>query len=1285
MELVEERFGASGLSEISKDAIDARLGGAGEAGDELGRLAAELTPEWVHELCDGLRACGSADACMPEVNVRCSVGERELVALVLALQARGGAFGLPAFRLHVATCARARLHALVVVGFVRLCRALNLADVDANALAPTNALVSLLREVHDALADGAALSVDGAQSVVEAACELLRSGQLKGASSTAAFDVLACLLPDHAQTVFQALVPMLALAVEGGRAAARDASELQKHTAQFACAALALGDDERVLNGTQALVQHAMTSAPDRTESRGAVSRAACSIIGVMPPDHVVRYAAFVGRLARNAKPQLRLMACDAVVEALACDALAPTDEHRLLKLLLVGTRDKSTTVRARAVGALGTVIERFAAAPGGRLAGLEAAATAAAAPAAASLSSAAAGCPAASPIALAPTAATEEEESEATLMSVDGTPTLAVVPAFAAASDAEANPANSALRRALASRCRDAKPVVRRLAVGALSALALAAADGAADAEAAQMLSDRCRDTSLAVRKASASALGALFEKAAAKGTAQAAVAVGRAWLASVAPLVTDVETTVRESVAQALGSSLIEPIARGPAARAALCWRVLGGCDRAASEQVRRALGRMALAGAVPKGLAKALQAALAARGAGTEPLTPAARTAAWALLEELAASKAHAKEIKADALVCAWAEPTAGASPSPAGGGGGGAAEDADALGALNVLVQLSKLGLLPAGASGALLPRLRALLLGGAASPALSRAVAHAYAAANAAVGVPAGQAWAEVIERCEMAICAHVSARGRATADGSDELGCTPALSSGAQAVEDVLARVFLAGEVGLLCEGQERASDPLPERLVRALEAEAVHAASGRASAASPAAAADAESVALQAQAVVALGKLCGSRAWLAKRLVPMLVTELHESASPAVRNNCLFVLADLLTQYTALVDRHVPLLALAMADEQPLVRYHGVVLVTRLLLADFVRWKPLVLRAFALALADGEARVREMAEHCLVQQLLPRQPQLLGAHIVEIVAALNGCTAHLAYAPTSALSAAQEARLQLAGAANRPRRAAIYATLARAMCDEVRLTVFQKLTAEVLGAAADGSLGLHERGAGEMLADALDLASSGALKVASGRGGAAGADADEEEPAPTAAGAKAATARTKLVTAAAYKLTAESALPIAIELRRALEAARSPLLGNLFAFVREQARDSKELLAELGARDRAFGLEIEFELGSRGAAARAPPAAELVAEQTEPVAAQAALGAGARPSQRPARNSTVEVLEEQSFNSQPAASQSQARSSKAVAPTAAKRARKAPRGSQRQNQVPTE
>jgi hypothetical protein len=87
---------------------------------------------------------------------------------------------------------------------------------------------------------------------------------------------------------------------------------------------------------------------------------------------------------------------------------------------------------------------------------------------------------------------------------------------------------------------------------------------------------------------------------------------------------------------------------------------------------------------------------------------------------------------------------------------------------------------------------------------------------------------------------------------------------------------------------------------------------------------------------ALSATAFVALGKFCLGSPSLANKLLPMFMRELGTNVQPAVRNNALIVLFDLVKRHTALFDRHLPSIALAVADPSPLVRHHAVVLLAQ-------------------------------------------------------------------------------------------------------------------------------------------------------------------------------------------------------------------------------------------------------------------------------------------------------------------------------------------------------------
>jgi hypothetical protein len=173
----------------------------------------------------------------------------------------------------------------------------------------------------------------------------------------------------------------------------------------------------------------------------------------------------------------------------------------------------------------------------------------------------------------------------------------------------------------------------------------------------------------------------------------------------------------------------------------------------------------------------------------------------------------------------------------------------------------------------------------------------------------------------------------------------------------------------------------------------------------------------------VQALAWVTLGKLCLVNESLAKKCVPLFVQELGRAASPAVRNNIMVALADLVINYTALVDSHIPRLAACLRDPNELVRTQALGLLANLLQKDYVKWRgPLFLR-FMLALIDESPRVAAMAEFLLSDALDSKLPNLAYNHFVEALFVLNDCQVGLA---GGAAAAAAMADLPGAAAAER-------------------------------------------------------------------------------------------------------------------------------------------------------------------------------------------------------------------------------------------------------------------
>lgn len=151
-------------------------------------------------------------------------------------------------------------------------------------------------------------------------------------------------------------------------------------------------------------------------------------------------------------------------------------------------------------------------------------------------------------------------------------------------------------------------------------------------------------------------------------------------------------------------------------------------------------------------------------------------------------------------------------------------------------------------------------------------------------------------------------------------------------------------------------------------------------------------------------------------------------------------------------------------------------------------------------------------------------------------------------------------------------------------------------MQVTAKLCHEVLAAVLDGQMALASAEA--VLADSLRLLACREAKIS---GGAVHAE-DAEDAAPSATSAAAA-AKGKVLSLVARKATVEAIVPIVIELKRHLEKFRSPLLRDVFLFLRELLRDHKAHLQDILSRDKQLAAEVEYDmrqLASEQASARA-------------------------------------------------------------------------------------
>ena len=383
---------------------------------------------------------------------------------------------------------------------------------------------------------------------------------------------------------------------------------------------------------------------------------------------------------------------------------------------------------------------------------------------------------------------------------------------------------------------------------------------------------------------------------------------------------------------------------------------------------------------------------------------------------------------------------------------------------------------------------------------------------------------------------------------------------------------------------------------------------------------------------AARAHAFVTLGKLCLRDEAFAKQCLSLFARELHQSISEtcvSVQSNALLVMGDLCVKYTNLVDKYLPVMAACLQagvyddsdtsfltdvreDGAQLVRKHAVLLLSSLLLQDYIKWRGFMFHRFLVAAVDDDGEVAKLAEMTLCGPLLERFPKLFLNNFVESLFVLNRCTAHPIYmvAITSADSGSGIAvgleGINLRNAAGRSRRMQMYKLMLSKMRDEDKLGVIARLAKDVLGAALDstGDMGRvcrnpslsctpakscasfeRDMSAASVLSDAFSILICPEIKV--GRSSDNGNDKSLDDINKVT---QITVAKESLMGKISRKQLIEIVLPIVCRLKSILQRSCSPLLKDLMRFMSETFRAYKTEVREFLANDPNLLQEVEYD-----------------------------------------------------------------------------------------------
>lgn len=384
----------------------------------------------------------------------------------------------------------------------------------------------------------------------------------------------------------------------------------------------------------------------------------------------------------------------------------------------------------------------------------------------------------------------------------------------------------------------------------------------------------------------------------------------------------------------------------------------------------------------------------------------------------------------------------------------------------------------------------------------------------------------------------------------------------------------------------------------------------------------------------VRAHSFVTIGKLCLRDQNLAKKSLNILARELHENMNQGgswkVQSNALLVMGDLCVKYTNMVDKFLPVMAACMQtgvsdlssnliNSSPcqgaaLVRKHAILLLSNLILQDYVKWRGLLFHRFLVCSADEDEEVGHLAEMLLCGPLITKHPRLFSNQFVESIFVLNRCTAHPIYIAAASMGdggsgiSVEFEGINLTGEVGRARRMQMYQLMLTRMTDEEKIGVTARIAKEILGGALESGSDLNRvctrprdmsptgrsdpsyESAANVLSDALAILSDPNMKV--NKSGKGQNDDDIEDPnvSTNSTKKKMLVAKGRLLSNISRKHLIEIILPILCRLKVILQKSCSSLLKDLMYFLVGVFRQYKNEVKEFLANDPTLLQEIEYD-----------------------------------------------------------------------------------------------
>jgi hypothetical protein len=378
----------------------------------------------------------------------------------------------------------------------------------------------------------------------------------------------------------------------------------------------------------------------------------------------------------------------------------------------------------------------------------------------------------------------------------------------------------------------------------------------------------------------------------------------------------------------------------------------------------------------------------------------------------------------------------------------------------------------------------------------------------------------------------------------------------------------------------------------------------------------------------VRAQSFITMGKLCLRSRQRARDNVTIFLREIQSSSgeqavrgNSAVRSNAILVLGDLCVRFTNLVDRHVGSMAICLQDPDVLVRRHSFILLTQLLLQDYLKWRGMLLFRFLATILDPDEEMASLARYVLKHTLQSKYSGFIVQNFTESMIVFNNCTDHLTYQTMAALGSdggivVSMDGIDLHGSKGKEKRMRIYEFMLEEATEEEKIQITSNISQDIFTYALDFPIQRPKTSKAEAISplehalmDAFQILQSPLMRIGKSKTTGASSsevlgdeDADDLVEASQQAGGGTESsqealkssfqkAKSKVLKKLSLQHLIDHMLPLISSLKHLLEAVQSPAQKALMDYLVFIMRSNKAEATQALNSDPTLKEEIEYDI----------------------------------------------------------------------------------------------